>query len=139
MSGYTLRTPNTVLTTLVQDGQAAGSIIPGDARDLYASAMGVQPNTQTASYTLVLTDAFLCIEMNVASANTLTVPPNSSVAFQVGTVIEWYQMGAGQITLTAGAGVTLRNASSLTSRAQYSSGAIRKRGTDEWVVMGDVT
>jgi hypothetical protein len=139
MSGYTLRTPNTILTTLLQDGQASGSIIPVDLRDGLMSGQGVQINTQTASYTLVLTDAFLCVEMNVATANTLTVPPNSSVAFQIGTVIEWYQMGAGQITFTPGAGVTLRNASSLTSRVQFSSGAIRKRATDEWVVMGDVT
>lgn len=139
MSGYTVRTPTDVLTNLVEDAQPAGSISAVDVRDLFASAMSVMVNTQTASYTLVLTDAWRCVELNSASAVTLTIPPNSSVAFQVGTVIEWYQMGAGQITLAYGAGVTLRTASSLTSRAQYSSGALRQRAADEWVVMGDVT
>lgn len=37
-------------------------------------------NRQTASYTLVLSDADKLVEMNVASANNLTVPLNSSVA-----------------------------------------------------------
>lgn len=137
MSGYTLRTLATVLTTLLQDGQSGG-ISAQDIRDALTSAMAVQQNTQTASYTLVLGDAFLCIEMNSASALNLTVPPNSSVAFQIGTTIEWYQMGAGVLTLVAGAGVTLSTGSSLISRGQRCSGAIRKRATDEWVVMGDL-
>lgn len=98
----------------------------------------VTANTQTASYVLVLSDAGKVIEMNVASGNTLTVPPNSSVAFPVGTVIEVYQMGAGQVTLTPGSGVTIRGAS-MTTRAQYSTVALRKRATDEWVASGDLT
>lgn len=105
--------------------------------DLATTLMPV--NTQTGSYTLVLSDAGKAVEMNVAGANTLTVPPNSSVAFPIGTVIEICQLGAGQTTLTPGAGVTLRNASSLTTRAQYATVSLRKRGTDEWVVAGDVT
>lgn len=139
MSGYTLRTPNTVLTTLDQDGQAAGSINPADLRDNFMSAQGVLVNTRVSSYTLVLIDAFLCVEMNVSTANTLTVPPDSSVAWQAGTIIQWYQMGAGQISITPGAGVTVRTASSLTSRAQFSSGFLRKRAANEWVAGGDLT
>src|SRR5664279_2526037 len=41
---------------------------------------GVVVNHRTASYTLVLTDAGTLVEMDVASANTLTVPLNASVA-----------------------------------------------------------
>ena len=48
----------------------------------------VVANTQTANYTLVLGDAGKSVEMNNASARTITVPPNSSVAFPTGTVIE---------------------------------------------------
>jgi hypothetical protein len=54
---------------------------------------------KTASYTLVLTDAYKAIEMNVASANNLTVPPNSSVAFPTGTQLIVIQTGAGTTTL----------------------------------------
>jgi hypothetical protein len=88
---------------------------------------------------LVLADAGTLVEMNSASALTWTIPPNSSVAFPIGTIVESSQMGAGQVTITAGAGVTIRTASSLTTRAQYSTVSVRKRATDEWVLSGDLT
>ena len=62
MSGYTLRSPNTVLTTLIESGQI-GTIGSDDMRDMFTSGMSALPNTQTTSYTLVLTDAWLCVEM----------------------------------------------------------------------------
>ena len=78
--------------------------------------------------------------MNAAGALNFTVPPNSSVAYDIGAVIEVCQIGAGQVTLVAGAGVTLRTPTgTLTTRAQYSTVSIRKRGTDEWVVAGDLS
>lgn len=99
----------------------------------------VSLNTQTASYTLVLGDAGKSVQMNVASANTLTVPPNASVAFSVGTVVEIVQYGAGQTTLTPGSGVTIRTAATLTTRAQYSVCSIEKIATNEWIAAGDLT
>lgn len=96
-------------------------------------------NTQTGTtYTLVLTDAGKIVEMNNASANTLTVPPNSSVAFPVNTVIHLHQYGAGQTTTAQGAGVTIRTPETLLLRTQYSTATLRKRGTDEWVLSGDL-
>jgi hypothetical protein len=96
-------------------------------------------NTQTASYTLVLTDAGKVVEMNVASANNLTVPPNSAVAFPLNTWIDIAQYGAGQVTVVPGAGVTLRSASAaLKTRVQYSGLTLIKRATDEWYVLGDL-
>lgn len=97
-------------------------------------------NTQTASYTLVIGDASYLVEMNVASSNTLTVPPNSSVAFATGTQILVGQYGAGQTTITPGSGVTLRSRSgALKTVGQYSMCSLVKRGTDEWWVSGDLT
>jgi len=97
-------------------------------------------NTQTVSYTLVLTDAGKVVEMDVASANNLTVPPNSSVAFPVGTVIEAFQYGAGQTTFVAGGGVTLRSAGgALKLTSQYAGASLRQRATDEWVIVGELT
>lgn len=96
-------------------------------------------NVQTASYTLVLADAGKVVEMNVASGNNLTVPLNSSVAYPVGTVIAIHQYGAGQTTVVATGGVTINSPSAkLKLTGQYSSGALRKRGTDEWVLTGDI-
>lgn len=96
-------------------------------------------NAQTGSYTLVLTDAAKAVEMNVAGANNLTVPPNSSVAFLVGTVIEVAQLGAGTTTLVPGAGVTLQSRSGLLNLAgQFAVASLRKRSTDVWLVAGDL-
>jgi len=96
-------------------------------------------NTQTASYTLVLGDTSKVVEMNVAAANNLTVPPNSSVAYPVGAMLEICQMGAGQTTLVPGTGVTLRSpGGKLKLVGQYSSAGLRKRATDEWVVAGEL-
>lgn len=104
-----------------------------------ANLEAVPQNTQAASYTLILADAGKVVEMNVAAANTLTVPPNSAVAFPVGTVIEVYQMGAGATTIVAGTGVTIRSAGgSLALRTQYATASLRKRSTDAWVLAGDL-
>ncbi|MBJ7382992.1 MAG: hypothetical protein JHC55_00700, partial [Mycolicibacterium sp.] len=99
----------------------------------------VVANIRTASYTLVLSDAAKVIEMNVATANTLTVPLNSSVAFPIGTVLEVHQYGAGQTTIAATGGVTIRTDGGLKIAAQYGSAALRKRATDEWVATGNLT
>jgi hypothetical protein len=94
-------------------------------------------NRQTASYTLVLTDQGKIVEMNVAGANNLTVPLNSSVAFPTGTEITILQYGAGQTTIVATGGVTLRSESSwLKIGARYTGVTLIKVGTDEWYVVG---
>jgi hypothetical protein len=96
-------------------------------------------NTQTASYTLVLTDKGKTVEMNVGSANNLTVPPNADVAFPTNSYINATQLGAGQTTLVAGSGVTLRSRNGLKLAGQYAVATLYKRGTNEWVCGGDLT
>jgi len=100
----------------------------------------VTTNRQTASYTLVLTDRGKLVEMNVATANNLTVPLNSSVVFPIGTNIDIAQYGAGQTTIVATGSVTVRSAGgALKLAAQYSGGSLIKIGTDEWYLFGDIT
>jgi hypothetical protein len=49
------------------------------------------------------------------------------------------QLGAGAITITAGAGVTLRSADSLVvTNGQYSVATCVKIDTDEWVLIGNL-
>jgi hypothetical protein len=96
-------------------------------------------NRRTASYTLVLTDQNDIVEMNVASANNLTVPLNSSVAFPIGTEIQVLQYGTGQTTIVATGGVTLRSKSGqLKIGNQYTGVTLVKVGTDEWYVIGNL-
>lgn len=100
----------------------------------------IEQNTRVASYTLVLSDAGKVIEMNVGAANNLTVPPDASVPFPIGTVISIEQLGAGKTTIVPGSGVTIRSAGSFMSlKERYSSATLRKRGTDEWVLIGDTS
>jgi len=96
-------------------------------------------NRQTASYTLVLGDADKLVEINNASANNLTVPLNSSVAFATGTQILLAQYGAGQTTIVATSGVTIRsNGAKLKLNAQYSGATLIKIDTNEWYLFGDI-
>lgn len=94
---------------------------------------------QTASYTLVLSDAGKAVEITSASATNVTIPNNSSVAYPIGTVIEVAQLGAGAVTLVAASGVTLQAANGLLrTRVQYSAASLRKRTTNTWLVVGDL-
>lgn len=105
--------------------------------DLEAPASAVTVNTQTGTtYTLVLADAGKFVTMDNASASTLTVPPNSSVAFPVGSRIEGAQLGAGQVTLTPGAGVTINGDPGLKVAAQYGVFGLIKVATDTWLAYG---
>ena len=76
-------------------------------------------------------------ESNNTSAQSLTIPPNSSVAFPIGTQVQITQMG-GQVTMVAGSGVTLRYTPGLKTRVQYSSITCIKIATDEWILIGDL-
>jgi hypothetical protein len=99
----------------------------------------ITTNRQTASYTLVLSDADKLVEMNVGSANNLTIPLNSSVAFPTGTQILLAQYGAGQTTIVATSGVTVRsNGGKLKLNVQYSGATLIKIAENEWYVFGDI-
>lgn len=96
-------------------------------------------NTQTASYGLVLADAGKIVEMNVAGANNLTIPLNATQAFPTGTIIDILQFGAGKTTVVATGGVTIESSGSLLSlNGQYAGATLYKRGTDDWVLVGNL-
>lgn len=125
----------------------AGGSTRGVYIDLSAATAGVGTNlsdevvtnAQVASYTLVLSDKGKLVEMGVGTANNLTVPLNSSVAFPVGTEINILQTGAGQTTVVATGGVTINGTPGLKLRAQWSYATLIKRATDTWVLVGDIS
>lgn len=96
-------------------------------------------NEQTAAYDLVLVDAGRAVQVTSATGVSVTVPPASSVAWPTGAIVPVAQMGAGAVTLASGAGVTIRTAASLTTRAQYSEVSLRYLGSDTWLAAGDLT
>lgn len=87
----------------------------------------------TASYTLASGDEFTRQLMNVGSANSLTVPPHSSVPFRPGTWVDVTQWGTGPTTIIEGGGVTVRSPAGLVLPAQYSSARLFQTDVvDEW-------
>lgn len=132
-------TGNTNITNLVlaDDMDTGGNEIAGNG-----NIIGHRPLNEetTTSVTLALDDAGKMMQMNNASATTLTVPPNSSVAFPTETEIDIINYGAGQVTLAPGAGVTIRSKSgNLSLDAQYSAATLKKLATDEWILIGDLS
>lgn len=125
------------------DGINTGTTIQAqlDSKGTGSGSHTLSINTQTASYTLVLADSSAIVRMNVAGANTFTIPPFSSVAFSLGTQIVMNQTGAGQVTITPGAGVILNSAGGmLKTRTQYSAVTLIKTASpDTWLVMGDLS
>lgn len=117
----------------------AGQVLTAAQQNALATAM-VAINAQTGtSYTAVLSDDGKLITADNAAAIALTIPPNSSVAFGIGTQINIMQLGAGQVTITAGAGVTLRSAGTkVKTNGQYSVATCVKIATDTWVLVGNL-
>ena len=96
------------------------------------------------TYTAVLSDNGQVITMNNASANTLSIPTNASVAYPIGTQINVLQIGAGQTTIqavTSGTTVILSTAATAAApkiRARYGMATCIKAATDTWYVVGDI-
>lgn len=116
-------------------GTTAGTLAAGDDIRFTTSPS----NAQTANYTLVLSDAGKTVRMSNSSARTITIPPNSSVAFPVDTVVNFETVGTGACTIAAGSGVTLRSRNGLKLAGQYAVATAHKIGTNEWILAGDLT
>jgi hypothetical protein len=92
---------------------------------------------KTNDYTLVAADNGQVIEMNKATANTLTVP-NS--VFTAGQQVLITQYGAGQTTIAAGSGVTLRSSGGkLKLTNQYATATLIFISASEAYVSGNLT
>lgn len=116
------------------DGAVMGATTP-------MQIQGYRPrNAQTGTtYTLVLSDDGKLVTLDNASAITLTVPANASVAFPVNTEIDIAQLGAGQVTIAASGGVTIQSFSSLLNLSgQYAGATLKKLATDTWLLVGNL-
>jgi hypothetical protein len=134
---------NTTATT-INFGGAATTINVGSASARVKLLAGsvleapISTNAQAGtSYVIGLSDAGKLIEMNSASANTIIIPTNASVAFPVGTKIDFIQTGAGATSASPTSGVTLNSdTNKRTINAQWAAATLIKRGTDTWALIG---
>jgi hypothetical protein len=95
-------------------------------------------NVQFNSYTLTAADVGKMIPMVNSSAMTLTLPLTATVAWPPGGRVSILAGDVGMITVTPDSGVTVNGTPSLVTRAQWSVIHVMKRGTESWVVWGDL-
>ena len=146
LSGYGAGVVQTDSTGVVSS--SAVDLATSDVTGVLPAAnvgLGRTINAQTGTtYTFVLSDgqkagANTLVTGSNASAQTFTVPPNSSVAYPTGDQIDVCQVGAGKLTLAQGSGVTINSKSSNKAiGAQYVCVSLVKTATDTWLLIGDL-
>lgn len=100
---------------------------------------GWQTPIATTTHTLTLANYNTTIVHTNASASTITVPPNSSVAFPINTQIDIVQNGVGKVTLAQWAGVTINSKWwNKSLAAQYTWATLKKVWTDTWILFGEL-
>jgi hypothetical protein len=106
-----------------------------------SASLIITRNLQSASYPLVTGDLDKLVEMNVATANTVTVGTALN-SMAEGSQIHLLQISAGQTTVVA-SGVTVNGTPGLKLRAQWSSATLIKRSAAAaagvWVLIGDLS
>lgn len=108
---------------------------------LIATTTQTQNISLTAgNYTLQLTDQGASFTMSVGANRNLTIPPNASVAFPLGTLEYLYNEGNADLNIVRGAGVslyeagTLIDADGLLPAGSRSWATIYKYSTNIWLV-----
>lgn len=96
----------------------------------------------TASRTLGIADAGRCLDVTSSGAVTVTLPTDAAASLPVDTEIEIAREGSGKVTVSAPSGVVLRSVrgtrASFEIANQYGMVALKKKGANDWRVMGDI-
>lgn len=150
-SGATVPVLNAANTWAAQQALTGGLVLSGtaDYRNSSISTTlsvdsigyrGVPTLTQDAGYTFVLADSGQSKLHTSGTPHNYTLPPNSSVAFPIGTVIVVANIGTGVVTIVRGSGVELRQATVGTDKnmaiAQWGLCTLYKYGTNSWLAGG---
>jgi hypothetical protein len=113
----------------------SGSVSDGGSNS-YAVGYKELPQSATTSGNLVLTDSAKHLYVSAG----VTVPPNSTVAFAIGTVVTIINSSASTITITQGVGVTVRQTGTTNTGNRtligYGMCSAVKVATDTWYISG---
>jgi hypothetical protein len=103
--------------------------------------LSIPQNSQSAAYTTVLSDAGKCVfhPASDANARTFTIAANASVAYPLGTVIQFINMSSSAVTIAITSDtLTWAQGGSTGSRtlAQWGVANCTKIGTTSWLLTG---
>jgi hypothetical protein len=118
---------------------ATGASITGPTGPANFALTGAQYLT---SIILTSGDQATIVKMNSSSATTITIPLDgfNGYTFPTGTQIVFTQLGVGQVTVLAQAGVTiLTEGARLTTKARYAVGSLIKLAGNSWLLSGNLT
>jgi hypothetical protein len=134
-TNYNMINPPSLISGIVK-GDGAGNQSAAVAGTDYQP--GLMPlTTISASTTLALAHLSNTLICTNSSAITITVPPNASVAFAVGSMITIERDGSGSVAIAAGSGVTIHSKESkLSIDGQYAAVTLLKTATDTWKLWG---
>jgi hypothetical protein len=128
---------DSVITAKIQDSAVTQAKM-ADRAIGSAELDGLTLNPVVDTYTLALADAHKLVTLNKSTGFTVTIPPNSSVQFDLGDQVNLMQIGDGQITVAAGSGVTLEaQGSKKKLNGKWATATAIKIATDTWVLVGN--
>lgn len=91
------------------------------------------------SYSITTSDVSKQIEMNNSSANTVIVPADATKDLPLGSTIIIVQTGTGQTSVVAeSVSITVNSTPGAKLRARWSMATLIKRGSNSWLLSGDV-
>jgi len=135
----TLTNPSAVTWLRVNADNTVTALTTDEAK-VALGITSITPMVKTASYEIDYTtgDAGKYFVMNVASANTLTLPLNATDAFPVGTTGTISCIGAGQTTIVLTSGITGISPGSKLAITVHGTAGYWKYATDTWVIYGNL-
>lgn len=106
-------------------------------RQLSSTPINAQVGT---SYSLILTDQGGVVTMANASANSVTIPLNATIAFPIGATMLVRWLGTGITSIAAAGGVTIQKKASigLALSEQYATALLHKVAVNTWAVTGEL-
>lgn len=106
---------------------------------IMGASIPVPVETFTDDHTMVSTDLGGYVRMNKATAVLFSVPLESVVPVDVGTVVTIRQVGAGQVAIDPlDTGITINTPETLLTRKQGATVTLINVGPDEWDLSGDL-
>jgi hypothetical protein len=97
------------------------------------------PSVYTANAIASLADIGRIVFMNVAGANTFTIPNDATGKWLNDHTLVVCQEGAGATTIVAGADVTIQSPDGLVFAARYKFAWLYKRDANLWYALGGLT